>query len=384
MTTLNSLGFSLDSDEMKYIVGAIRDVDSTSVEQMAETLTDRPKPATFTDEEIQWMKTTPVSKITIGDNYQKGELTFFDLKTENVSKLQLSARPPTNGELRGDIVRKIIEDVPSGSQQTVYDALQSHLRNVCKNTMFIYATNGTITKHLSLCGFDPKSSVFKNIQDALRTRINIFGQSVYKSLKNLDLPEENYDSLTEKTLEQLNSQFNKTFKAHPIPQELISFMDTFRNFENQLITIDKKAKTFDQKSGFGIAASELYDSLSEARDKLLVGEFSIDEFKSSCQTACKKAVASGLKDHRDWGQVFYQVLAAVTSIATLGVANIISKMITGSFDFSKKDNNTIQQVKEINATLGNLSSDFESIKADPKYQNTQDTEDAENQPKPKF
>ena len=136
-------------------------------------------------------------------------------------------------------------------------------------------------------------------------------------------------------------------------------MEAFRSFEKQLNIIQEKARAFDAESEAGIAARQLHGSLVEARDHLISGEISIRQFKTSCSTACKTAEESVLKDHRGWKQVIATVFSAVASIATLGIANLISKAITGRFDFSKTNTDSINKVQDMKEKLKGLHTDIE-------------------------
>lgn len=188
MTHSTQLGFALDNFIMPFIVGAIRGVASIKVEDMADTLTDRPEPAHFTPEEIQWMKNTPVTQISMSDTYTENSSDFFDLLADGEPRLRISARSTGNGEFRGSIVQNVIhsaKDQDDGNL-TLYDAFQSHISQVANNASFIYATNPAINEYLAALGFDPKSIVYKNLKQEYQKRVGFFGQSVYKSLDHLD------------------------------------------------------------------------------------------------------------------------------------------------------------------------------------------------------
>ncbi|MCX7351855.1 MAG: hypothetical protein NTW22_01040 [Proteobacteria bacterium] len=114
---------------MPFIVSAIRSVKTVKVEDMADTLTDRKHPATFTSDEIEWMKSTPISQVTVGDNYTNLSSDFFDLLVKDEPKLRISGRSTSNGEFRGNIVREVIESAKSTNNHslTVYDVRPLHL-----------------------------------------------------------------------------------------------------------------------------------------------------------------------------------------------------------------------------------------------------------------
>ena len=359
MKTFKDMGFKIDSVIMSLIVSAIRSVKTVKVEDMADTLTDRNHPATFTSDEIEWMKSTPISQVTVGDYYTNLSSDFFDLLVKDEPKLRISGRITSKGEFRGNIVREVIESAKSTNNHslTVYDAFQAHITNVTNNANFIYATAQPIGHFLQDVGFDPKSQIYLSIKTQLRDRVNSFGQSVFNSLDELNnlSPENENQELTEKAHEFLQNKLQETLNEAPISQELIDFLNAFKGFEEQLEIVNKKSSSFEDGSDAYIAANELSNKLYEAIDQLISGYISIEKFKSSCETACEVAESSALKEHRGWKQVFANIGFAVVSIATLGMANFISKLTTGSFDFSKTNTDSINKTLEMKKRLQDIS-----------------------------
>jgi hypothetical protein len=324
---------------------------------MADTLTDRNHPATFTSDEIEWMKSTPISQVTVGDNYTNLSSDFFDLLVKDEPKLRISGRSTSNGEFRGNIVREVIESAKSTNNHslTVYDAFQAHITNVTNNDTFIYATTQPIGYFLQDVGFDPKSQIYLSLKTQLRDRVNSFGQSVFNSLDELNNLYPENQAPTEKAHEFLQNKLQETLNEAPISQELIDFLNAFKGFEEQLQIVNKKSSSFEDGSDAYIAATELSSKLYKARNQLISGDISIEKFKSSCETACEVAESSALKEHRGWKQVFANIGFAVVSIATLGMANFISKLTTGSFDFSKTNTDSINKTLEMKKKLHDIS-----------------------------
>ncbi|NDH66992.1 MAG: hypothetical protein EBY22_03600 [Gammaproteobacteria bacterium] len=377
MTTFKDLGFKIDTETMGFIVAPIQQLKTVKIENMADTLTDRDPPATFTPEEIEWMKSTPISQVTAGENYKANDSNFFDLLVnDKPAGLRISGRSPSNGEFRGNIVREVIETAKStnNGSLTVYDAFQAHITNVTKSDTFIYVINGFIQTYLSKnFAFNSQSKIFECLKTQLRDRLNSFGESVFNSLdelnnlsldelNNLSLDELNNLSLenqelTEKAHEFLQNKLQEALNEAPISSELVDFLNAFEGFNEQLEIVKEKSTSFEPKSKAYIAATELFSKLDEARNRLIEGNNSIEEFKTSCATACAEAESSALKEHRGWKQVFANIGFAVVSIATLGMANFISKLTTGSFDFSKTNTDSINKTLEMKKKLHDISPD---------------------------
>lgn len=121
--------FDFDNQIMQLIAKSIRDAQNLKVEDLADLLTDRKIPASFTEVELEWMKKTPVKNITMGKSYTKNTGTFFDLLEAGEPMLSISARSTGNGEFRGNIVQSVIRDAQSTNPElTVYDSFQAHIR----------------------------------------------------------------------------------------------------------------------------------------------------------------------------------------------------------------------------------------------------------------
>jgi len=376
MTTFKDLGFKIDTETMGFIVAPIQQLKTVKIEDMADTLTDRDPPATFTPEEIAWMKSTPISQVTAGENYKTNDSSnFFDLfVNDKPGGLRISGRSPSNGEFRGNIVREFIETAKSknNGSLTVYDAFQAHITNVTKSDTFTYVINACILNYLRKnFAFNSQSKIFECLKTQLRDRLNSFGESVFNSLdelnrlspENQELTEENQElteenqELTEKAHEFLQNKLQEALNEAPISPELVDFLNAFEGFNEQLEIVKEKSTSFEPKSKAYIAATELFSKLDEARNRLIEGNNSIEEFKTSCATACAEAESSALKEHRGWKQVFANIGFAVVSIATLGMANFISKLTTGSFDFSKTNTDSINKTLEMKKKLHDISPD---------------------------
>ncbi len=360
MKTFNELGFEIDTVTMGCIVDQIQQLKTVKIESMADTLTDRDHPATFTPEEIAWMKSTPISQVTAGENYKTDDSSnFFDLLVnDQPAGLRISGRSTNHGEFRGNIVREVIESAKStnNGSLTVYDAFQAHITNVTKSDMFIYAINGCIQTYLrENFAFNSQSKIFECLKTQLRDRLNSFGESVFNSLDKLNKLSLENQKLTEKDHVFLQDKLQKALNDAPISSDLFDFLNAFKGFKEQLEIVNEKSKSFEEGSKAYIAATQLFNTLDEARNLLIEGNNSIEEFKTSCEKAFAEAESSALKEHRGWKQVFANIGFAVVSIATLGMANFISKLTTGSFDFSKTNTDSINKTLEMKKKLHDIS-----------------------------
>lgn len=363
MTTFKDAGFKMDRFALSFIIKAVQDVKTVKVEDMAENLTDRHHPATFTPEEIQWMKNTPIARITMGETYIEETSEFFDLLVDNESKLKISDRSPTMGEFRGSIVREVIESAQSSNKPdlTVYDALQAHISNVAKNSSFSYVASAVADTFVQDYGFDPNSQIYISLKNQLIDRLNSFGQSIFNSLDDLTTHYLENEELTNQGLGFLQNKLQIALEEKPVSPEIIDFLNAFKKFKEQLEIVKDKLLSFEKGSNARNAGMQLGRSLSKARGELTRGDISISKFKEDCEAACDTAEQSALKEHRGWKQVFANIGFAVASISTLGIANIISKITTGSFNFAKTNTDSINKVQEMKGKLREIRSDIDNV-----------------------
>ena len=382
MPTLKDTGFTIDDFYMSCLVPAIRSVKTVTVEDRADTLTDRKHPATFTDAEIEWMKKTPVSRITMGTRFTEGSGEFFYLIEDGQDKLKISDRPATMGEFRAEKVRDLITDVQGTGDQalTVYDAFQAYLRHVPNNSHFIYAATPAPLSFLNQLNIDDSSIIFKELKTALTSSLMSFGETVYGHLNELELVSPSSEAQISLEGQQLlNKYLEASLDETPISPLLLgivhayhhlsasspegaratddemTFTKAFYQFEKQLQLIKQKSTSLKQGSNAQLSAETLHAALSDAAVQLLNGKCSIEQFKQNCTSACESAETSDLKNHRGWKQVIANILFTVVSIALLGVANLASKVFTGSFRFFRTETDSLHKVWDMKRVLNNIS-----------------------------
>lgn len=367
MKTFNDLGFKIDEYSMTQAVNTLRDIkeqESTIVESMAETLLDRRNPAQFTPEEIDWMKSTAISTITVGQDCNDGDDPYFNLSVHGVGQLKISGRAPTRGEFRGSIVKELIErEKISNGNMTLYAVFQAHLSDLVKHPNFIYLTNFYVCQFVANYKFNPETPLFMRLREETQNMMNAFGKSVYDSLDNEVLARNNNppNSLSPTAYDFLQKKLQEVFRKVPVSQKLINFIDVFNAFKEQLEIIEKKSHSFKNPSDEYTAATNFTSTLTQARDQLTEGKITTKQFKDTCETACSIAEESALKNHRGWKQVFANIGFLIVSIATLGIANIISKLTIGVFDFSKTNTDSVIKTLNMKATLKDMHDDVEPI-----------------------
>lgn len=361
MSSRNPLKLSIqDDDLLAAIAQKIKKAATATVEVAADTLTDRPKSETFTPEEIEWMQRTPVAQITFGEPYIENTRPFFDLKENREAKLKISAGSTNNGELRGDTVRSIIKQAQTANgQQTLYDALQSYIRQPANSSEFIYAANAAVGRYLqSVINIGTESVLFNPLRELYIAQLKKFAETMPNDLlEKIDVGRE---GLPPDVLVKLKTTLNEVIQTYQVPENLKHFFKAYSALMGQINIIEEKAEAFGPNSEEFNAAQTFLNELNDATEKFERGDITtISTFIEKCQQACETAENSVLKNHRGWKQVFVSILSAVATLATVGIANLVSKAVTGRFDFSKTDTDSIAKVKSLKAALNNIKTDLD-------------------------
>jgi hypothetical protein len=307
----------------------------------------------FNEAELEAMKRTPVSAISFGESVD----SFFDLVADGKSILKVSDRIPSRDEFRAQNVRDAILSAQTKSpSKTLYEVIQENVNDVAKNPLFVYASTPSISGYLTECGFDPKSNVFQLLSSQIKQGMGTFGKAVYDDLSTLNELSPPDSDLTDEALAFLQEKLRAAFNQHPISPELSNFLSAYHHFQQQLDIIEAKRDTYPETSDAYKAADQLLKSLVENRDNLTSGDISINQFKANCQQACQTAESSELKNHRGWKQTFANIGSAILSVATLGIANVISKLATGSWDFAKVNTDAVNKIHDMKEKLQAIKS----------------------------
>jgi hypothetical protein len=373
MTTFLDKGFEVEDmylsiivDQIRTIYRQIHSVESpdAAVNSIADTVTDRAptereiggetvRTVQFNEAELEAMKRTPVSAISFGESVD----SFFDLVADGKSILKVSDRIPSRDEFRAQNVRDAILSAQTKSpSKTLYEVIQENVNDVAKNPLFVYASTPSISGYLTECGFDPKSNVFQLLSSQIKQGMGTFGKAVYDDLSTLNELSPPDSDLTDEALAFLQEKLRAAFNQHPISPELSNFLSAYHHFQQQLDIIEAKRDTYPETSDAYKAADQLLKSLVENRDNLTSGDISINQFKANCQQACQTAESSELKNHRGWKQTFANIGSAILSVATLGIANVISKLATGSWDFAKVNTDAVNKIHDMKEKLQAIKS----------------------------
>ncbi len=371
-------------------ISELSKVKTTTVESMAETMTEQPN---FNQKEIDWMKGTLISNVHIGaDHHDKDsiEMPYFELRTKDTAEvgLKVSARTQGNMEFRGDLLRNMIISVQSGKPQTVYDAFQEHIRHLQHNGNLIMLinvlTNGVLAVKPKgfLSDFDAKTTVYKAVKVQVSERLSKFfkqyseGLATYPDLliKNVVENGELTLKLTPKGKEQCEAILMEINALHPLPNDLVIFLNANRDFEQKLAVLSAQISSgnpFKLDSEEHKALKTLHESLDKAHWHLKDADsvslpsnggsriYEFGDFKTECEKAFLVAEESALKHHRGWlDNILKPIIACVLILCTLGAAVI--------FDFVEKYAEAgIMSITDGMKTVTAFKKAFRDIKATP-------------------
>ncbi|HHF7344290.1 TPA: hypothetical protein ACPSKB_000693 [Legionella feeleii] len=182
-----------------------------------------------------------------------------------------------------------------------------------------------------------------NKDESLLNLINKLEDKINRLLPLLDISNEVVeeqehslnDVIDEKKLVISNSSLDGE-EAPAVPKE---FAEACELFEAAVETMKKKVLDLRNKAHqdkrYELAAEkaeELLSTVSEAGDDFFINEGSAEQFKQRCDEAIKKARPE-LAKHRGWSKLFADITFIAVSVCTVGVANMVSKLATGSFRF---------------------------------------------------
>ncbi|KTD00622.1 hypothetical protein [Legionella feeleii] len=181
-----------------------------------------------------------------------------------------------------------------------------------------------------------KDEFLLNLINKLEDKINRLLPLLNINNEVVEEPEHSLnDKIDEKTVIISNSSVDVE-EAPAVPKE---FAEAGELFEAAVETMKKKVLDLRNKAHkdkrYELAAEkaeELLSAVSEAGDDFFINEGSAEQFKQRCDEAIKKARPE-LAKHRGWSKLFADITFIAVSVCTVGVANIVSKLATGSFRF---------------------------------------------------
>ncbi|HHF7350060.1 TPA: hypothetical protein ACPSKE_003279 [Legionella feeleii] len=182
-----------------------------------------------------------------------------------------------------------------------------------------------------------------NKDETLLNLINKLEDKINRLLPLLDISnevvEEQEHSLNDVIDEKKVVISNSSLDGEEAPAVPKEFAEAGELFEAAVETMKKKVLDLrnkaDKDKRYELAAEkaeELLSTVSEAGDDFFINEGSAEQFKQRCDEAIKKARPE-LAKHRGWSKLFADITFIAVSVCTVGVANIVSKLATGSFRF---------------------------------------------------
>jgi hypothetical protein len=370
-------------DEM--VVNTIRKASLTTVESMAQTMTER---SSFTEREIEWMKNTPISKVTMGDNYadkDNSSMEFFNLSgdSEDGSGIKISARGSTHNEFRGVVLRNMILNAQAlGKEQSVYEAFQEHIRVLKNNNDWEYLQTAVMSSLLAGNGtpngigyaqdFDPGTPVYEAVKTQIIQGLQKFGEKYGDVLTaSSDLLDPN-GKLTAKGKKYCAEIVNEINVLNPFPPDLIKFLKSYESFEQQMQTMLKQlnqGQPFEVGSKQHLALKSLYDSLNAARLNLTgnvatvsspegMRKYNIDDFHQDCDRAFKVAENSALKNETGWWARFFKPLLTCIGVLCSAFSALAFPSVRNAILNESNETPGMQKTRELKNALKDMKANY--------------------------
>lgn len=356
MPTFANYGFELDDPTMRVVADILERMPTTSINDIAQMIKGDGSGELHPDE-IQWMRETRISDIIITQD-PSGEPGLFNLERPgNEFRLQIMDRSSQDGYKKEMVQSVIAEAKAKGySNKTLYEAIQEHIRTqVIHNPIFIGSTAPIVDAFIrSLPEQNPPLSdlttffLKKGIQDVYY----LFGQSAIDGLSESDndIRKPGY----------LKAKLDSLLQM-PISDDFIELIKASQSFNKTLAVIQDKLTNFSVGSAAHSAAENFYNGLAEAKQHLIAGEITPALFKSKCLILCDQAENSELKNHREWKGYVGKIAYMVLKIATLGIINGISRLLTGKAEFVNINTDSINKAHHIRRTLNRMNPSIEQI-----------------------
>jgi hypothetical protein len=331
-----------------------------TVESMASTMLDR---KAFTENEIEWMKKTPISAVIMGENYPENDKCFFNLSKsgEDIIGLKVSARTGAH-EFRGQVMREMIRnEQENGSKKNVYDALQDRFNSLAFNPSWKMVASGLAMGLLNdskvgyLKGFAGQSLLFQAMQTQMEQRILEFGEKFKKERDNNQEILIDNNVFTDKDKECCD-KILKEINAKPLPQNIINALNAYEDFEQKIGGLLKEDTLSKLETEQCDALESLYENLLDAARNNLMKHDNHKGFKKECNEAFNTAEAA-LKQSGLWANVFKPLLlciAVVCSAFTLLASQTVK-------DGIRNDSTSMRKVNAMKSALNEIKMPQEEV-----------------------
>lgn len=356
MPTFADFDFELDDLTMLAVADCLERMPTTMTEDIAQMIKGDGT-GELSQDEIQWMKEALISDITITQD-PSGNPDLFNIeRSGNTFRLQILDRSTRDGYKKEIVQSAITEAKAKGlSGQTLYDAIQAYIRtHVIHNPIFI--ASAPLIAEAFIRGISEQNpslsdlTIFflkKGIQEVYYS----FGQSAIDGLSESanDIRKPGY----------LKGKLDLLLQM-PFSEDFFELMKASQSFNKTLTVIQDKMTNFSVGSAARTAAENFYNGLAEAKQQLIAGEITPALFKSKCMGLCDQAENSELKNHREWKGYVGRIAYIVLKIATLGIINGLSRLLTGEAELVNINTDSINKVHHIRRTLDRMNPSIDQI-----------------------
>ena len=335
--------FRNDNDEFLFLKMCLQSaiaLQEPVVNDLAMTLCDK---QAFSADDISFMQALTLENMTFG--LADGAKFSIQNSTNNTSML-FSDRDSDHGEIRGAVVlkQKLLELKKVHPEMTLYDGLQ-YITSGKDSDFYIKFRAGVAHFAIDATTDDKFEVNANNAEQFLDTLIGL--------IKNKELSFTDFEPSSEEET-ALHDIFTKVF---------LRFKQFERNFGNKLELLETKIADL-QKRGETVAlgvATTLKDALVKSAvkffnsaDNSLSFEQKLSTFKTECSTAIDSAKPV-LETHRGWKQYFADFSFLLVSALTLGIANLVSKKVNGTYGFFNTKTESTKIVNDIELVIGPVS-----------------------------
>lgn len=289
--------------------------------------------------QVTFLKNTRLKDCQFLSTDSEEKLILRNLNTNKT--IHVSNRESSRGEIRGKILEKIVKDQKvEDSSQDLFEVITKAVKNPDKSdaiTMFRGVVVGDNAKKV----FNGESMDLRHF--TFFTHLAV--KSIEKKIKNKEI-EENTNPKEIRTSELVKDHIWKGIDLNAIYDVTGSFEKNIRELEQKALNLRKRGYITSSA-----LVTRLINDIESQKHNFFEGEQDLTQFSTNCNSLLDNAKNSDLSKLRGVGKLINSLVNVLISIATLGVANIV----TGRLNVVQQTTNSIEKVNKMKASLHELT-----------------------------
>lgn len=290
--------------------------------------------------QIAFLKKTSLQDISFEDI--NDPLLFTIRNNTTQESIQVSNRSCTRGELRGDLLRKLIEEQREiMSTQTAYECISSAIKNPTYSDM-VTMIKGSFSGNTAQQNYGQVMDV-KQLDLFIRTLLSAVNQKIAEQKLPFDLEPSSIRRDTE-----LQKRVWEDIDVAQIYDRTELFIQTLQQPIQQLY--EKISKLAENEPKAAEAVQKLHEELSQQANDYINQKIGTKQFSHNCIQLINEAQKGELKNHTSILASIFHSLSKVLNTLSFGVIAVTPKN-------SATEKETIEKVLEMKHALRKIVKD---------------------------